>query len=196
MPLLPLEPFLYPEDLFEPVSPPSTDASWQWWVLHTRPRAEKSLARTFHQRSLAFFLPLYQRQWRSRGRLRRSFVPLFPGYLFLYGDSQARLTALETNLVARVLPVEDQPQLQADLMRVHRLIRSDTPLTPEARLEPGTRVAITSGPLAGLEGKILRRGKQWKFFVEVQFLQRGVSAEVESWMIQRVDDQRLAAAGR
>ena len=45
-------------------------------------------------------------------------------------------------------------------------------------------IEITAGPLTGLEGKILRRGKQLKFFVEVQFLQRGVSVEIESWMFE------------
>jgi transcriptional antiterminator RfaH len=91
---------------------------------------------------------------------------------------------LETNLVARVLPVEDQQQLHGDLVRVHCLVASGAPLSPEERLQPGAMVEITDGPLVGLEGKVLRRGKRLKFIVEVQLLQRGVSVEVESWMIQ------------
>jgi hypothetical protein len=35
-----------------------------------------------------------------------------------------------------------------------------------------------------MAGKILRRGKQLRFVVEVQLLQQGVSVELESWMIQ------------
>jgi len=35
-----------------------------------------------------------------------------------------------------------------------------------------------------LEGKIIQRGKQMRFFVEVQLLQRGVSVEIEGWMIR------------
>ena len=38
--------------------------------------------------------------------------------------------------------------------------------------------------MAGLTGKVLRRGKDLHFFIEVQFLQRGVSVEIESWMFQ------------
>ena len=68
------------------------------------------------------------------------------------------------------------------------LIATDAPLTPEDRLKPGALVEITSGPLAGLEGKVLRRGKQLKFIVEVQFLQSGVSVEIESWMIEPKDN--------
>ena len=54
-----------------------------------------------------------------------------------------------------------------------RLIEAGEPLTPEPRLESGTLVEITRGSLAGTHGKVLRQGKQWKFMVEVEFLQRG-----------------------
>ena len=127
MPLLPLEPYLFPDHLFNaPEWPSEADACW--WVLHTRPRAEKSLARRFLDRRLSFFLPLHQRQWRNQGRRFCSHVPLFPGYVFLYGDGHARWEALRTNLVANVLPVADQDQLYADLTRVHQLMASSVPL--------------------------------------------------------------------
>src|SRR6516165_139504 len=88
MPLLPLEPFVYPDDLLDqPVLLP--EASARWWVLHTRPRAEKSLARRLLRTATPFFLPLRKRQWRHRGRLLCSYVPLFPGYVFLRSDSQS-----------------------------------------------------------------------------------------------------------
>jgi transcriptional antiterminator RfaH len=183
MPLLPLEPYLFPEDLFESAVY-STPGPQSWWVLHTRPRAEKALARQFLARNLPFFLPLHHRQWRSRGRLQSSYLPLFPGYVFLHGDSHARVMALTTNLVANVLPVPDQTQLYTDLTRVNHLIASGSPLTPEARLEPGTPVQIIAGPLAGLEGKILRESKNLRFVVDVRLLQQGVSVEIESWMFQ------------
>jgi transcriptional antiterminator RfaH len=183
MPLLPLEPFLHPEDLLSRT--PGNGLGW--WVLHTKPRTEKSLARHLHARGLGFFLPLFQRRFRSGGKARTSFLPLFPGYLFLHGDGQARLLALETNLVVNVLPVPDQPQLQKDLARVHQLIISEAALAPEDKLQPGTPVEVVDGPLRGLKGTVLRRGKKLKFFVEVSLLQRGVSAEVESWMIQPIE---------
>ncbi len=193
MPLLPLEPFVFPDDLLDqPAFLP--ELITKWWVLHTRPRAEKSLARRLLRSTIPFFLPLCKRQWRHRGRLLCSYVPLFPSYVFLRGDHPAVVKTLETNLVARVLPVEDQAQLHGDLARVYCLIASDAPLTPEDRLKPGALVEIISGPLAGLEGKVLRRGKQLKFIVEVQFLQRGVSVEIESWMIEPKSNQTPIAS--
>ncbi len=193
MPLLSLEPFMYPDDLLAEQT--EMETGHRWWVLHTRPRAEKSLARKLlaHGHGAGYFLPLFERHWRSRGRKLTSYLPLFPGYLFLHGDEHARLTALETNLVANCLPVADQVRLQMDLFRVHQLIQTGANLTPEGRLRPGMPVEITCGPLAGFEGKVLRCGTHMRLLVEVQFLQQGVSVEIESWMIQPLERSRAAA---
>jgi transcriptional antiterminator RfaH len=190
MPLLELEPFIHPEYLLDQSeclldqSGEVEVGSVRWWVLHTRPRAEKTLARRFHDRGIPYFLPLHRREWRSNGRLLRSYLPLFAGYVFLYGDEQSRLTAFDTKLVAQVLPVEDQARLHADLRRIHQLITTGAPITPEDRLGPGDAVEVVKGPFAGLAGKVIRRGKQLRFVVDVQFLRRAVSVELESWMIQ------------
>jgi transcriptional antiterminator RfaH len=183
MPLLPPEPYLFPETLLTEGTHAPQEGH-RWWVLHTRPRAEKALVRRILAQGDSFFLPLYYRRWRTGGRLRSSYLPLFPGYVFLHGTEDERLRALETNLVANVIPVLDQDGLSADLARVYRLMALDVPLSPEACLPPGTPVSIISGPLAGLEGKVIRQGKQCKFLVEVRLLNQGVSVEVESWMFQ------------
>ena len=183
MPLLPLEPFVYPNELLF-TSPSAGGDSGRWWVLHTKPRAEKSLARLCMGKQLPFYLPIYHKKWRTGGRLQSSYLPLFPGYLFLHGDDSIRQGALETNLVANAIPVLDQRQLATDLSRVHQLIVAGSAISPEERLQPGAAVVIKSGPLAGLEGKVIRKDKNCRFFVEVKMLQRGVSVEIESSLIQ------------
>ncbi len=186
MPLLSLEPFIFPDDLLD-ASSHETETDGRWWVLHTRPRAEKSLARRLVRLNMPFFLPLYHRRWRSNGRQRDSYNPLFPGYLFFQGSGARLVEVIKTNLVARPLEVKDQFQLHQDLCRVYQLMSAGVPLAPEDRLLPGTWVEITSGPLAGLTGRFLRRGKHSRVFVEVQFLQRGVSVEMEAWSIRPLE---------
>jgi transcription antitermination factor NusG len=188
MPLLSIEPFIHPEDLLDqPLQ--SLSAEGRFWVLHTRPRAEKTLARQLFDRGVPYFLPTYRREWQKSGRRFRSYLPLFPGYVFLFGNNEQRVATLETNLVAMVLPVRDQIQLHADLQRVQRLISAGLSVAPEQRLEPGDRVQLIKGPLAGLEGTVLRRGTQLRIVVEVKMLQSAVSAEVEGWMLQHAPQQ-------
>jgi len=85
MPLLPAEPDAFPKHLFGEARPAEL-ADRQWWVLHTKPRQEKSLARQLLEGKIGFYLPLITRRWRLRGRLMASHVPLFPGYVFLLGN--------------------------------------------------------------------------------------------------------------
>jgi len=121
------------------------------------------------------------------GRVRTAHSPLFPGYLFLRGDDDDRVAALESNLVARSLPVDDQERLEPSLTAVLHLMLADLPLHPENRIGPGTLVEIIDGPLAGLTGQVVRRGKALRFVVEVELLQRGVSVEIERWMFRPLD---------
>jgi transcription antitermination factor NusG len=185
MPVLPLEPFVFPEHLLEDAGQVLA-VPGNWWVLHTKPRAEKAVARKLHRKDIAFFLPLFERRRRSTNRSASVHMPLFPGYLFLRGDGDARLAALETDLIANCLPVLDAAALQADLARVYRLMQSEAPLHPENYVLPGTLVEIVDGPLAGLKGKVIRRGRQLRFFVEVRMLRCGVSVELDRWMFQPV----------
>ncbi len=199
MPLLPSEPFVHPAELLT-ADPDSTaftpEPIHQWWVLHTKPRTEKALARRLLVRDVGFFLPQYHKQWLSRGRLLSSHLPLFPGYLFLQTDEPGRLTALETNLVVNCLPVHDQWRLRADLGRVYRLMTSDAPLTPEERIGVGDPVEIIEGALTGLQGRVTRCGKNLKFTVDVHFLRQGVSVEVERWMLRPVAEDAALAGTR
>ena len=186
MPVLALEPFYAPENLF---TVPLESHAGRWWVLHTRPRAEKSLARRLLRAGSAFFVPLYRRRWRCRNRMLCSHLPLFPGYVFLLGDDEARVQSLQTNLVAGCLQVPGQEQLHSDLSRVHDLMVSGAPLAPEERIVAGTWVEIVRGPFAGLEGKVIRCGKKLKLCVQVNFLQRGASVELEAWMLRQLDSK-------
>lgn len=185
MPILAEEPVVWPENLFSPdaISEPTEVA---WSVLHTRPRAEKALARMLFRQSLSFFLPVRQQRHQFRGRSKTSFLPVFPSYMFVRGTDDDRLAALKTNLVVRTIAVDDQEQLSDDLWRVHRLLESGMPISTVDRLEPGTEAEITAGRLCGMRGTVVRRGSSSKIIVEVHMLQQGVSVEVEESMIQPV----------
>lgn len=188
MPVLSPEPFVFPEDLLgmEGAESYAENEQDRWWVLHTRPRSEKALARQLLRRGISFFLPLQEHKRRIQRRLVRSQLPLFPGYLFFLGDDESRWAALETNFVVNSLHVENQQQLSDDLVNLYNVIQTGTLLSPEARLQPGMPAEIVSGPLAGYRGRVIRRqgSHTLKFTIEVQFLQQGASVEVDSSMVR------------
>ena len=187
MPILPREPDIFPEDLFEEDRAPQEPGA-MWWVLYTLPRREKGLLRRLRTMAIPHYCPLVRRRTRSpSGRVRASYVPLFAGYVFVFGSEGQRYGALTTNCVSRCLAVPDGEELAHDLRQIHRLVQSDAPLTPEARIEPGNRVRIRSGSLSGLEGTVIKRRGSERLLVVVTFLQKGASVQLDDFQVERID---------
>lgn len=185
MPILAHEPSLYPADLFQ--RPALEQCDRRWWALHTKPRQEKCLARYLHQAGTPFYLPLVPKRRVQNGRKLESHIPLFTSYVFLLGTEEQRLDCLSTNRVTQVIEVIEQGQLLTDLAQIQRLIEANAPLTLEQRIEAGQRVRVKSGSLMGLEGMVLARRKESRLLVAVQFLQQGVSVEVDDFTLEPLD---------
>jgi transcription antitermination factor NusG len=184
MPILPREPDIYPAELFLDLAGESAPVG-QWWAMYTMARREKELMRRLRAMEIPFYAPLVHKRTRSPGgRVRESYVPLFPSYVFVRGTQPQRVQALTTNCVARTIDVADPARLADDLRQIQRLIELDAPLTIEARIQPGRRVRVRSGPMTGLEGTVLkRRGRDW-LLVAVEFLQQGASVLLEDFQVE------------
>ncbi len=161
-------------------------AGRRWWVVHTKARQEKSVARELLDREIPYFLPQIPKTSVIRGRRRTSYIPLFTGYVFVYGSERERHESLTTNRVANTLPVNNADELTRDLLQVWRLIEQNAPLTVEARLRPGDRVRVRGGALAGVEGTVLDRRGKCRVLVAVRLLQQGVSMEIDDFLLEPI----------
>jgi len=187
MPILPAEPSFYPDDLWQG-GPPGEGPDHRWWCLHTRPRQEKAIARDLRIRRLAHYLPMMVQESRTPGgRKIRSVLPLFTSYLFVHGDRHQRSEALKGDRLVNVLEVADQAGLDRDLRQIHRMLISGLDILPEPSHPVGASVRILSGPLAGIVGTVIRRGKSDRFVATVAFLGRGATVELEDWQVERIE---------
>jgi len=181
MPILPAEADRFPASLFDPQ--PSDAVPRNWWVLHTKPRQEKALARHLSAAGVPFYLPCVARRNRIRGRVLTAQVPLFTSYLFLLADRAERVNALTSDRVVHTLDVHDQNKLWTDLRQIEQLIATGARVTPESQLAPGTPVEISTGPLEGLQGTIVRSASGRRFVVRVDFIQQGASVLLEDYAL-------------
>jgi transcription antitermination factor NusG len=194
MPILSAETDCFPENLLnglvvsEHEAPPSAGLSSDrtWWVMHTKPRQEKSVARDLFNREIAFYLPTVRRTKVVRGRKQVSHLPLFTGYVFLFGNELERHTIMTTNRIAHFLTVADPRLLSRQLHDLSRLISTGAPLTVESRLKAGDRVRVTSGALAGVEGTVVARRRKCRMIVSVSLLQQGVSIEIDDHLLEPI----------
>ncbi len=187
MPILEKQTSLFPTSLLADMDCEPSEIDRNWWAVFTRTRQEKALARELERLAVPFFLPLLTKPNYIRNRVVESYVPLFPGYIFLFATEEERIRSLTTNRVTSLLIVPDQDQLRHDLVQLHRLIEAKAPLSLEERLQPGQRVRIRHGSLCGLEGTITeRRGGKRRLLVAVEFLKHGVSVEIDDFMVEGV----------
>jgi transcription antitermination factor NusG len=183
MPILPSEPDLYPPSLLD--EPATGSDGQQWWAMYTLARREKDLMRRLRALDISFYAPLVTNRTRSpSGRVRESYVPLFTSYVFVRGTQEHRQRALTTNCVSRCLEVPDAQRLVYDLGQIRRLIEVGAPLTIEARIEPGRRVRVRSGPMMGLEGIVVQRRGRDRLVVAVEFLGQGASVMLEDFQVE------------
>ena len=190
MPILAKEPCVFPEDLLQDHTGAylfDRQLSERfWWVVYTKARQEKALARELLGSRLPFYLPQVKRNHLIRGHLVHLHIPVFPGYLFFFGSPDERVDSLKTNRISRILPVPRQDELLRDLRQLAELIATGAALTVEQRLIAGQKVRIQNGPLAGFEGTIVRRRKTDRLLVAVNFLQQGVSVEINDFMVDPI----------
>jgi transcription antitermination factor NusG len=188
MPILPSEPDCHPANLWENGESLHLKPDGLWWCLHTKPRQEKATARDLRENGVVYYLPQVVKESRTpQGRRLKSVVPLFAGYLFLHGDANDRLAAFRGDRLVNVLAVVDQEGLVRDLRQVYTMLSSGLAVSSEPMIPVGAKVRITSGPLTGIIGTVIRRGNRDQFVAVVNFLGRGATVDLEDWQVEQVN---------
>jgi transcription antitermination factor NusG len=193
-------PFLYPLDLLDVTSNRGVNADIssvsgrqsvasdadcpRWWLIHTKPRHEKTIARELRALDIAHYLPVTKCMSVTRGRPRMTRAPQFPGYLFLGGNSEQRLSALKTNRIVASHRVEDSAGLAGQLWDLADHIEKGVPLRIEQRLVAGQCVRVKSGLLKDKRGIVVRRAGKSRLFLLVNEILGGVSLEIEQHLLE------------
>jgi transcription antitermination factor NusG len=127
------------------------------------------------------YLPLSQSRRRWSDRSKFVALPLFPGYVFCRLNPQNRLFLLTTpgalHLVGvgkTPIPIED-----SEIAAIQAAVQSGLMTEPWPFLEAGQKVRIEEGPLAGLEGILVRTEKQQRLIVSVSLLKQSVAVLIE-----------------
>jgi transcriptional antiterminator NusG len=156
-----------------------------WHVLWTHSHCEQLVCDQLSAKGFRPFLPQIE-VWSVRaGRRRLINAPMFPGYLFLNDalDKGGYIEVYKARGLARILgdgwdrlAVVPEPEIAA----IRRLAASRVPAFAHSYLREGRRVRIVSGPLADVEGILVRaRPEKGLLVLSVHMLQRSVAVEVD-----------------
>ena len=158
----------------------------KWYAVYTWARHEKKVAEQMKQRQINSFLPLYRSIHRWKDRRKQIELALFPSYVFVHLVSGDRVRVLEIPGVvhivsARGIPV---PLAENEIDSLRRGTEGSLKMEPHPYLQAGQRVQVRSGPMAGLQGILLRRKEGLRLVVSIEILMRAVAVEIDEADIQ------------
>ena len=157
----------------------------RWRVLWTHSNSEQLVYDQLARKGLELFLPTVEAWCRRGGTRRLSRLPLFRGYLFWRHamDKTSYLEVCKARGLVRVLG-ERWDQLatvpDSEIEAIQRLTGSRLPMLPHPYLREGQRVRITRGPLADVEGILVRiNPKKGLLVVSVNLLRRSIAVQLD-----------------
>lgn len=169
-----------------------TDSEYEmtlrWYALYTRHQHEKVVAHQLSNKGFEVFLPLYTvgHQWKDRRK--QLSLPLFPCYVFLRSSWKHRVEVLRTSGVCQFVGFSGMPAEIPDdeIEMVRRAIDSSLRIEPHPFLQCGDRVRVTSGPLVGYEGVLLRQKNLCRLILSIELLSKSVAVEMDASKVERV----------
>ena len=96
-------------------------------------------------------------------------------------DHQKRLPILKTPGLVRIVGFGNVPLevSEEEIASIAQLTKSGVLVQPWPYMQTGDVVRISDGALAGLEGIIIKRHSKCRLLVAVNYLQQGVSVEID-----------------
>lgn len=159
--------------------------SVSWFAVHTKARHEFLVAERLAGAGIEVFHPsvIVTRKWKDRNKRIR--FPLFPGYLFVHLDhhQSSRITVLKTKGVVRLLgtvPGEPEQVPDEQIVTLKRIIATEIPLDPYPYLQEGRRVRIKRGPLAGIEGSLVKKTDRSLLVLSIDIIRQSTSVTIDA----------------
>lgn len=160
----------------------------QWYVIVTRPRAEKKVSEGLAKSGIMHFLPLQKqlRQWKDRKK--KVDIVLFNTYLFVCLEEQCRNDVFSVPGVLRYLVVEGRPCIvsEEEIARIRRICQYEPEIvTSTEEFVPGDEVTICGGPLKGLEGTLIEKENAVYLCIRIEKIGYSVSFKIDRNLVHK-----------
>lgn len=178
-------------DESQPGNGNSGPAGLEWFALWTRSHCEQLVYDQLAAKGFHLVLPKIDVWSRRGGVRRRARVPMFPGYLFLHHamDKTSYIEVRKVRGLADILGERRWDRLavvpDGEIETIQKVERAQLPAMPHPFLREGRRVRITRGPMADVEGILLRiKPNKGLLVVSIGLLQRSVAVEIDCTLVE------------
>jgi len=162
-----------------------------WYGLYTRCCHEQRIYDQLLAKSFHAFFPTVEVWSRRRDRRKKIQRPLFPGYVFVNSpmDRYHQIEILSIRGIVRILnngEGEPVPIPDEQIESVKQLLESRVPFRYHPYLKEGDRVRIISGPMAGVEGIVVRSLKEARLVIAVDHVNQALSVHIDEELTERL----------
>lgn len=167
---------------------PIIEHGMPWHAIWTRSRHEPQVHRELTAKGIETFFPTCTKVSRWSDRTKKIQWPLFPGYCFARFEHSHLSRVLGSNGVVTVLSNGGTPiSVPAfEIEALQRMVASGVAFDPYTQLALGAKVRVMSGPLAGVVGRLERKGGQDQLVLAVEILNSGARVTVSAWDVVAV----------
>jgi transcription antitermination factor NusG len=169
-----------------------SSGNFHWNALHTRYQHERKVEALLSAKGFQTFLPTYESTRRWKDRNKRGEEALFPGYLFVANASEDRLHVVATPGVCAIVSVAGAPATisNQEIEAIRKTVSNPAKVEPHPYLNSGDQVEVQWGPLAGVEGILIRKRDSYRLVVSVEILGRAAAVEIDASCIAKVSSGR------
>jgi transcriptional antiterminator RfaH len=156
-----------------------------WCAVHTRYQQEVQVERLLKMKGFGTFLPMFSSMHQWKDRKKEIMEALFPGYLFLVNIGEHKLPVLTTPGVCSIVSIAGVPAAipDAEIESIRRALASPYRVERHPYLNEGDSVEVQVGPLAGVRGIFVRKGKAARLVLSVEMLGRAAAVEIDERFI-------------
>lgn len=160
----------------------------KWYVLITRPRAEKQVSRRLTETGFENYLPLRRqlRTWSDRKKWVEE--PLFSSYIFVKTEERLRSRVFEAGGLLKYVSIGGKTAVisEEEIERVRRLCSYEGDVVIQSgTLAVGDEVRITAGHFEGLHGRILETDGKARLRIFITGLACFASVEIDRNMVYK-----------
>ncbi|MDR1865922.1 MAG: UpxY family transcription antiterminator [Bacteroidales bacterium] len=171
------------------MTPESNQRSLQWWVLYTKPRAEKKAFEALNKQGYHVYLPCVTvvKQWSDRKKKVRE--PLFRSYLFIYCKENHIFLAAQDNTIVGIVRFEGRPAVVRDreIETIRRIEAGHEDIAVvDSTLVTGQEVLIKSGTLKGVFGILTEFRGTRRVAIQIESLGCNLLVEVSAGNITKL----------
>ncbi|HEU4685236.1 MAG TPA: UpxY family transcription antiterminator [Nitrospira sp.] len=153
----------------------------RWYAVRTKSRHEKVVRDQLAGQGLEPLLPTVKRRSQWKDRKQEIEVPLFSGYCFVRFATEQKLPVLKTTGVVDIVGGGSRPEPipEDEIAALQKLMQTVLPYDPHPYLHEGMLVEVVRGPLAGVQGLLLRKEKRHRLILGVRLIQQAAAVEID-----------------